>query len=114
MPMTETTESPTISLTDAAITKVAQLLGAEEPGLALRVAVEAGGCSGLRYQLFFDNLLDGDTEYHFDTVRVLVDPISLPHLTGAVVDFTDTISQQGFTIENPNACGTCACGDSFN
>ena len=105
-----------ILLTDAASSKVAALLAQEgREDLALRVAVQPGGCSGLRYQLFFDDRdLDGDVIKEFGTVRVVTDRMSYPYLGGATIDFVDTIEKQGFTIDNPNATGSCACGDSFN
>ena len=106
----------TVVLTDAAAAKVKSLLEQEgRTDLALRVAVQPGGCSGLRYQLFFDDrALDGDTNTKFGDVSVVVDRMSGPYLTGAVIDFVDTIEKQGFTIDNPNAGGSCACGDSFH
>lgn len=106
-----------ISLTEAATRKVEDLLAAEgHSGLKLRLAVQPGGCSGLRYQLYFDDReLDGDTETHAsDMVSVVVDRASAPYLTGVTIDYADTISAQGFTIDNPNASGSCACGDSFH
>ena len=105
-----------IGLTDAAADKVRALLDAEgRDDLALRVAVQPGGCSGLRYQLFFDERsLDGDVTRDFDGVGVVVDRMSAPYLMGATIDFVDTIEKQGFTIDNPNATGSCACGDSFH
>ena len=118
---TETAESaPTgtdsVVLTDTAAGKVKALLDQEgRDDLALRVAVQPGGCSGLRYQLFFDDRsLDGDEKIDFDGVAVVVDRMSVPYLGGAVIDFVDTIEKQGFTIDNPNATGSCACGDSFH
>ena len=79
------------------------------------VAVQPGGCSGLRYQLFFDDRsLDGDIVKDFDGVAVVTDRMSAPYLSGATIDFVDTIEKQGFTIDNPNATGSCACGDSFH
>ena len=103
-------------LTDTAATKVAALLEQEgRDDLALRVAVQPGGCSGLRYQLFFDERsLDGDIVKEFGGVGVVIDRMSAPYLGGATIDFVDTIEKQGFTIDNPNATGSCACGDSFN
>ena len=105
-----------IVLTEAAADKVRALLDAEgRDDLALRVAVQPGGCSGLRYQLFFDERsLDGDVTKDFDGVGVVVDRMSAPYLMGATIDFVDTIEKQGFTIDNPNATGSCACGDSFH
>jgi iron-sulfur cluster assembly accessory protein len=105
-----------VLLTDVAATKVASLLDQEgRADLALRVAVQPGGCSGLRYQLFFDDRsLDGDIVKGFGTVSVVTDRMSAPYLSGATIDFVDTIEKQGFTIDNPNAGGSCACGDSFS
>jgi iron-sulfur cluster assembly accessory protein len=106
----------TVVLTDTAATKVRTLLDQEgRDDLRLRVAVQPGGCSGLRYQLFFDERqLDGDVVDDFDGVAVVVDRMSAPYLSGATIDFVDTIERQGFTIDNPNATGSCACGDSFH
>jgi iron-sulfur cluster assembly accessory protein len=105
-----------INLSDVAAGKVKSLLEQEgRDDLALRIAVQPGGCSGLRYQLFFDErTLDGDQVSDFGGVSVVVDRMSLPYLNGAVIDFVDTIEKQGFTIDNPNAGGSCACGDSFH
>ena len=112
----ETTTTDGIVLTDAAASKVKALLEAEgRDDLTLRIAVQPGGCSGLRYQLFFDERsLDGDEIREFDGVNVVVDRMSLPYLHGASIDFVDTIEKQGFTIDNPMATGSCACGDSFH
>jgi iron-sulfur cluster assembly accessory protein len=113
--MTDVALSSPITLTDAAVAKVASLLAAEGDDLALRIAVQPGGCAGLRYQLYFDDeSYDGDSEIEVGDVRVVVDRMSAPYLMGATIDFADTIERQGFTIDNPNATGTCACGDSFN
>ena len=113
---TTTTATDGILLTEGAASKVRALLDAEgRDDLALRVAVQPGGCSGLRYQLFFDErTLDGDVVKDFDGVGVVVDRMSAPYLMGATIDFVDTIEKQGFTIDNPNATGSCACGDSFH
>ncbi len=116
----EQVKSATVVLTDVAARKVRGLLDQEgRDDLRLRVAVQPGGCSGLRYQLFFDERsLDGDVVSEFATdgapVEVVVDRMSAPYLTGATIDFADRIDAQGFTIDNPNASGSCACGDSFH
>ena len=115
--MTETqTASSTVVLSDTAAAKVKSLLEQEgRDDLALRIAVQPGGCSGLRYQLFFDDrTLDGDSFLEFGDVKVVVDRMSGPYLGGATIDFVDTIEKQGFTIDNPNAKGSCACGESFH
>ncbi|MEH1030487.1 iron-sulfur cluster insertion protein ErpA [Micromonospora profundi] len=116
---TESTEAqaPTsVVLTDVAAQKVKALIEQEgRDDLRLRVAVQPGGCSGLRYQLFFDERsLDGDVVTDFGGVEVVVDRMSSPYLSGATIDFADRIDAQGFTIDNPNAGNSCACGDSFN
>ena len=105
-----------ITLTEAAASKVAALLAQEgRDDLRLRVAVQPGGCSGLRYQLYFDERsFDGDIVKEFGGVGVVTDKMSGPYLMGATIDFVDTIEKQGFTIDNPNATGSCACGDSFH
>ena len=115
--MTEVTQAGSvISLSEAAATKVRNLLAREgRDDLALRVAVEPGGCSGLRYALFFDDrALDGDVRSEVGGVAVVTDKMSAPYLTGAAIDYLDTLEKSGFTIDNPNAGGSCACGDSFN
>ena len=111
-----TTTTKSISLTDVAAAKVAALLAQEgRDDLYLRVAVQPGGCSGLRYQLYFDDRnQEGDIAREFGAVKVVVDKMSDPYLMGATIDFVDTIEKQGFTIDNPQAQGSCACGDSFN
>ena len=105
-----------VGLSDTAAAKVRSLLAQEgREDLRLRVAVQPGGCSGLIYQLYFDErMLDGDAVVDFDGVEVIVDKMSVPYLDGASIDFEDTIQKQGFTIDNPNAGGSCACGDSFH
>ena len=105
-----------IILTDGAAAKVKALLEGEgREDLALRVAVQPGGCSGLRYQLFFDDrTFEGDIVKVFGGVDVVTDRMSAPYLMGATIDFVDTIEKQGFTIDNPNAGGSCACGESFH
>ena len=105
-----------VSLTEQAATKVRNLLEQEgRDDLRLRVAVQPGGCSGLIYQLFFDGrLMEDDLTRDFSGVELVVDKMSSPYLDGATVDFEDTIQKQGFTIDNPNAQGSCACGDSFS
>lgn len=105
-----------VVLTDNAADKVKSLLSSEgRDDLALRIAVQPGGCSGLRYQLFFDEReLEGDVVNTYEGVNVVTDKMSAPYLSGATIDFMDTIEQQGFTIDNPNAQSSCACGDSFH
>ena len=112
----ETTQTTGVVLTDQAASKVKSLIENEgRDDLALRIAVQPGGCSGMWYQLFFDDRqMDGDVRQDFSGVTVVVDRMSVPYLMGATIDFADTIEQQGFTIDNPNAQNSCACGDSFS
>ncbi|MHA6512297.1 HesB/IscA family protein [Tessaracoccus sp. Z1128] len=114
--VTDTQIQTGVVLTDVAVQKVRALLDAEgRTDLSLRIAVQPGGCSGLRYQLYFDDReLDGDVTTNYDGVLVVTDKMSSPYLGGASIDFVDTIEKQGFTIDNPNAQGSCACGDSFH
>jgi iron-sulfur cluster assembly accessory protein len=110
------TDTHGVELTDTAALKARTLLEQEgRDDMHLRIAVQPGGCAGLRYQLFFDDRsLDGDLFRDYNGLKVGVDRMSAPYLQGAVIDFVDTIEKQGFTIDNPNAGGSCACGDSFN
>jgi iron-sulfur cluster assembly protein len=110
-----------ILVTEAAASKVTELLERETSGnpehegktYSLRVAVQPGGCAGLRYALYFDDRqLDDDLISTFGTLEVRVDKMSAPYLMGAEIDWIDGLQQSGFTINNPNAKGTCACGDS--
>ena len=86
------------------------------PGSARYARVVAGSPPTIEFdRAFFDErYLDGDETVDFDGVEVIVDNMSVPYLDGASIDFKDTISEQGFTIDNPNAAGSCACGDSFH
>jgi iron-sulfur cluster assembly accessory protein len=107
-------------LTQEAKDKVRQLIeesriSIPDKEIFLRISVQPGGCSGLRYETYFDyEKLDGDTEHIFDGFSLRLDKMSTPYLEGATLGFVDTIQKQGFTIDNPNAQGSCACGDSFN
>lgn len=116
--MTEILDTAThnVILSDEAAAKVKALLEQEgRDDLRLRIAVQPGGCSGLMYQLYFDErLLDGDAVRDFNGVEVVVDKMSRPYLDGASIGFADSIERQGFTIDNPNAQGSCACGESFH
>lgn len=105
-----------VILTPEAVTKVRSLLSQEpEQEMRLRLAVESGGCAGLKYSMYFDErTFDGDAIVDFDGVEVVVDRKSGPFVEGAVISFADTITAQGFQIDNPNASGSCACGDSFH
>ncbi len=105
-----------MELTQAAAGKVRELLEQEgRNDIALRVAVQPGGCSGLRYAMYLDDQVgDADeTQEHFG-VRLVIDRMSVPYLSQATIDFVDSLEASGFTIDNPMAQGTCACGHSFH
>jgi len=106
-----------IALTDAAASKVGDLISAE-PGddeLALRVAVRPGGCSGFSYEMYFDSdVADDDVRAAYGDVNIVVDPASAMLLDGATLDFKDGLADSGFAIDNPNAQRTCGCGQSFS
>ena len=106
-----------ITLTETAAGKVKELL--EEEGradIALRVAVQPGGCSGLRYAMYLDDQVSADKDKTDEQhgVRLVIDKMSVPYLTQATIDFVDTLEQSGFTIDNPAAQSSCACGNSFH
>ena len=105
-----------ITLSDTAATKVAELIEKEgEEGLALRVAVRPGGCSGYSYEMFFDTeIADDDIAREFGPIRVVVDPASAELLNGSVLEYKDGLQGAGFHISNPNAQRTCGCGSSFS
>jgi iron-sulfur cluster assembly protein/iron-sulfur cluster insertion protein len=107
---------PPVELTATATTKVAELIDAEgEPGLALRVAVRPGGCSGFSYEMFFDAETDSeDVVTEFGRVRVVVDPESAERLRGSTLDYKEGLMGAGFAIENPNVTKSCGCGNSFS
>ena len=106
-----------LSLTETAAGKVKELLAEEgRDDIALRVAVQPGGCAGLRYAMYLDDQVSDDkdaSEEQFG-VRIVVDKMSVPYLTQATVDFVDSLDASGFTIDNPAAQGGCACGSSFH
>jgi iron-sulfur cluster assembly protein/iron-sulfur cluster insertion protein len=105
-----------ITITDSAAAKVKELLDQEdEEGLALRVAVRPGGCSGFSYEMFFDSdVADDDQKATFGPIQLIVDTSSAMLLEGATLDYKDGLNQAGFAIDNPNAQRTCGCGQSFS
>jgi iron-sulfur cluster assembly accessory protein len=109
-------QSQTIRLSESAAGKVKELLVQEgQADVVLRVAVQPGGCSGLRYAMYLDDQIgDADQLSEQHGVRVAVDKMSAPYLREAKVDFVDTLEASGFTIDNPVAQSSCACGHSFH
>lgn len=101
-------------VTDRAFARLAEI--AQETGdiKALRVAVEGGGCSGFQYDIRLDDPAEDDMILEKDGMKVLVDTVSLPFLSNAVIDFTEELIGARFVIENPNASSSCGCGISFS
>jgi iron-sulfur cluster assembly accessory protein len=106
----------TVNLTDTAVAKVRELIAAEsEDGLALRMAVRPGGCSGFSYEMYFDSEVDdNDIVEEFDDVKVLVDSQSAEMVRGATLDYKEGLMGAGFAIDNPNVTRSCGCGNSFS
>jgi iron-sulfur cluster insertion protein len=105
-----------LDFTSAAAAKVRELIAEEgNPGLKLRVYISGGGCSGFQYGFEFDEQQgEDDLAIATDGVTLLVDPLSLQYLMGAVVDYTESLHGAQFSIRNPNAKSTCGCGSSFS
>ncbi|MCZ6480766.1 MAG: HesB/IscA family protein [Candidatus Methylomirabilales bacterium] len=103
-----------ITVSATAVSKLKDLMAQDGiEGQGLRVRVRGGGCSGYEYQLAFDTPREGDQIVEQDGVKVVIDPKSLLFLTGSEIDFGDGLTGAGFTIKNPNAKGSCGCGQSF-
>ena len=102
------------SVTERAFARLAEINDGAEAPQALRVAVEGGGCSGFQYDIRLDAEAEDDLILEGQGQRVLVDPVSLPFLSNAVIDFTDELIGARFVIENPNAASSCGCGLSFS
>ena len=100
-------------VTDRAFDRLSQINAGKEPS-SLRVAVLGGGCSGFQYDIRLDAPEPDDLILEKSGQRVVVDPVSLPYLAGAVIDFTDELIGARFVIENPNATASCGCGTSFS
>lgn len=109
------TQTAQISLTQGAVTRVRSLLQERElPGYALRVFISGGGCSGMQYGMALEGEpRESDNRFAFGGVDVVVDPMSMDYLAGAVIDYVDDLMGGGFRIENPNAASSCGCGHSF-
>jgi iron-sulfur cluster assembly protein len=113
----ETNQMATVTLTERAAEKVRALMAQEPTGEAevLRVAIQGGGCGGFEYALGFDRGPVGqDEELEYFGVKVVVDPASAHYLSGATVDYVESLSESGFKVDNPNASGSCGCGHSFH
>jgi iron-sulfur cluster assembly protein len=107
-----------INLTEKAIAKIRSAMvkeGISPAGGGLRLGVQGGGCSGLSYNIRFDaQPRERDRIFQFDDVRVFVDPKSFIYLHGMILDYQETLMQQGFVFVNPNSTKSCGCGSSFS
>jgi len=104
-----------ITVTLQAETELRKLMSDQDPNVALRVFVSPGGCSGMSYGMAFDDeLQDGDQVIDHDGIRISVDEMSAMYLDGSEIDYVDQLMGGGFTIHNPNAVKSCACGHSFD
>jgi iron-sulfur cluster assembly protein len=105
-----------ITFTEKGAEKVQEFLDQQNSTVdtaGLRVGVRGGGCSGFQYALAFDTERDGDTVFEDHGLRILVDQPSLPYISGAVVDYVDSLQGAGFKVDNPNVIAACGCGSSF-
>jgi iron-sulfur cluster assembly protein len=105
-----------IKISDKAKNEAVRLMGAEEnPNLFIRVGVTGGGCSGLMYNLDFDDKLNSeDKEFEDNGIKIVLDKKSLLYLVGTELDFSGGLNGKGFVFVNPNASRTCGCGESFS
>ena len=108
-----------VKLTEKAVKKIKEIILKQlnpENIKGLRVSVQGGGCSGFQYGLAFEEKEPGkgDNVFEFDGLKVFVDQKSLLYLVGVEIDYTDDLARPGFKFNNPNATGTCGCGESFH
>lgn len=105
----------TISMTDSAARRVAEVLAGEPTGSMLRVAVLGGGCSGFQYSFeIVTEQEDADLVLERDGAKIVIDEISQEYMPGAVIDFADELIAAAFKIDNPLAKSGCGCGTSFS
>lgn len=103
------------NVTDRAFSRIAAIRAAEGDAQALRVAVLGGGCSGFQYEITLDDTAtEDDLVLEKDGSRVLIDTVSLPFLSNAVIDFSTELIGARFIVQNPNATSSCGCGTSFS
>ncbi len=108
------TATHTVTVTDRAADRIAEIVAGEPAGTMLRVSVEGGGCSGFQYKFdLVDGAASDDIVIEKSAARVLIDPVSLEYLAGSEIDFVDDLMGASFKIQNPNATASCGCGTSF-
>ena len=104
-----------ITVTDVAANKIKELMLEEKDVVGLRVYVRGGGCHGYQYGMAFENKIgEDDTVIEKNGIQVMLDPQSAPLLSGAEVDYVDSLQGSGFAVKNPQAKTTCGCGSSFS
>ncbi len=105
-----------VEVTERAQREIREIFQREDPvpGTGLRLGVMGGGCSGLSYEMEFDQQRPHDNVLEFDGFRVLLDPKSSIYMKGVTLDFQDGLKGKGFVFQNPNATNTCGCGESFS
>ncbi len=107
-------DAPTVTVTDRALRRIAEILGGEEAAAVLRVAVEGGGCSGFQYRFEVERgSAPDDLIIERAGARVAIDPVSLQYLAGSQIDFADELIGASFRVDNLNATASCGCGTSF-
>jgi len=108
------TDTNTVTITDSAAKRIAEIVEAESGKSALRVSVEGGGCSGFSYKFdLADEAIGDDVVLEKGNARVFIDQMSLIYMNGSQIDFVDNLMGQSFQINNPNAVASCGCGTSF-
>lgn len=109
------TPSTTVTATDSALKRIAQIIAKDGKNNALRISVEGGGCSGFSYQFdLVDEQADDDLVIEGHDGKILIDEMSLVYMGGSEIDFVDDLMGQSFKVNNPNAVASCGCGTSFS
>jgi iron-sulfur cluster assembly accessory protein len=109
------TDLTTVTLSERAARRISRILAKEPSGVALRVSVSGGGCSGFQYGFDLDaKRSEDDIVVERDGAVVVIDAVSLPYMGGSEIDFVDDLIGQSFQIHNPNATASCGCGTSFS
>jgi iron-sulfur cluster insertion protein len=104
-----------VTLSDRAARRIAEILKSEAQPTALRVAVTGGGCSGFQYNFSFDKARNQDDRaFERDGVTLIIDEVSLDLVKGAEIDFVEDMMGASFQVKNPNAASSCGCGNSFS
>lgn len=108
-------ETATVTISESAARRIANILSSEPSGTALRISVSGGGCSGFQYGFDLDQRrAPDDIVIERGGATVVIDPVSLPYMGGSEIDFVDDLIGQSFQVRNPNATASCGCGTSFS